>query len=269
MNIGLRTRAEAWIDRLQPARKSRVLPGVPGRVHRGDLMLYDDSPSSIEAYLRAGSSAVVAIEKGLTACGRRFDDVRSALDFGCGHGRVLRQLGQKIPARRITACDTDTTAVRFCGAEFGVRAIVSRPEIESVPLGSYDLIWVGSVFTHLDRSGVDALLRKLGGALRPGGALVFSSQGEFSAANLSHLYGGTYRDEGEQIYREYHEDGIGFRPYDACVSGTPGGVYGMTWLARDYLEKRVAALFGGALMLRHFEPQGWDGHHDVFTFRRA
>jgi SAM-dependent methyltransferase len=232
-------------------------------------MLYDDSPPSVEAYLRAGRSAVAAIQQGLSACGRRSTDVRSALDFGCGHGRVLRQLRQEIAARHITACDTDATAVRFCGAEFGVHMIVSRPEIESVRLGSYDLIWVGSVFTHLDRSGVDALLRKLGGALQPRGVLVFSSQGEFSAANLSHLYGGTYRDEAEQIYREYREDGIAFRPYDASVIGTPGGVYGMTWLARDYVEKRVAAFFGGALVLRHFESQGWDGHHDVFTVQRA
>jgi len=270
MDVGRLPRwAQTWIDRVRPTRKSRSLSGVPGRVHLRDVMLYDDSPASIEAYLRAGRSAIIAIEKGLAACGRRLADVRSALDFGCGHGRVLRQLCREIPARRITACDVDATAVRFCGTEFGVRRIVSQPEIEAVRLASYDLIWVGSVFTHLDQQGVDALLRKLGAALEPGGVLIFSSQGEFSAANLSHLYGGAYRNEAEAIYREYREQGIAFRPYDASVAGTPGGVYGMTWIAREYVEKRLAALFSGRLVLRHFAPQGWDGHHDVFTVQRA
>jgi SAM-dependent methyltransferase len=265
----MRALTQGWVERRQPERNARPLLGVPGRVHYRDAMLYDESPESLGAYLRAGRSAVAAIEQGLDACDRRFAGVRRALDFGCGHGRVLRHLREKIPARRISACEVDAEAVRFCAAEFGVRKIVSSTTVSDLRLGSYDLIWVGSVFTHLDQSGVDALFRKLEGALSPCGVLIFSCHGEFSAANLSHLYGGHYREQADDIYDEYRVQGFSFRPYDASMVGTPGGVYGMTWISRSYVEQRVAQLFGGRIAIRHFAPQGWDGHHDVFTLQRT
>ncbi len=100
----------------------RQLPGVPGGVHVKDPMLYDESEESIGAYLRAASSAMDNINEGLRLSESSYGQIRSCLDFGCGYGRVLRLLNAVIKSRKITACDVDAEAVRFCAREFGTRA---------------------------------------------------------------------------------------------------------------------------------------------------
>ena len=55
------------------------------------------------------------------------------------------------PGARLTACDIDTDAVDFCALTFGATPIYSHGTPENIPLkGNYDLIWVGSLLTHLN-----------------------------------------------------------------------------------------------------------------------
>lgn len=255
------------LSRIAPTLRSRSLPGIPGRVHYNDLMLFDDSAESIDNYMRAARSAVENIEKVLGHCGRSFDTVASCLDFGCGHGRVLRLLVRRIGASAITACDVDREGVRFCVAEFGVRGLFSRWKIDDIRFGSYDLIWSGSVFTHLDAEEGELLLARLGESLVPGGVLVFSLHGELSLQGLGHLYGGLYAHEAETIRREVEEKGLSFRAYDSSF-GSFEGKYGMTWHSREYVESRAREVSRGRLQLLSWIPQGWDSHHDVVAFRK-
>ena len=263
----LRSLAKRLELRLAPGRRSRFLPGIPGRVHANDLMLFDTSRESIENYLRAARSAVDVIAAALAEVGRSYDDIASCLDFGCGHGRVLRLLQQRVAPQRITACDLDEEGVRFCAAEFGVTPLMSSWDIERIAFGTYDLIWSGSVFTHLDAASCDQLLRRMGQSLRPGGLMVFSMHGEFSLANLAHLYGGEHAAEAEAIRQEVATQGIAFRHY-ASSWGDFAGSYGMTWHRKEYLQERAAALSDGTLRLAFFRPQGWDHHHDVIAFEK-
>lgn len=237
---------------------------MPGRVHYHDAMLADDSAQSIEDYLRAARSAIDNLDAALQSAGRSFDDVASCLDFGCGHGRVLRLLQQRIPARRITVCDVDEEGVYFCAAEFGARPLVSRGPIASLRLGRYDLVWSGSVFTHLDRDDGEALLEKLGASLLPGGVLVFTFHGEQSLGHgVDNLYDRIYASDAEAIRREVASDGFAFRPYER----TPD--YGMSWHTREYLEAQARRLFGDRLVPVLWRPAGWDNHHDVIAFQAA
>jgi SAM-dependent methyltransferase len=232
-------------------------------------MLYDESHEWVAQYLRAGSSAVDILERGLRSCGRSFDDVSSCLDFGCGYGRVLRHLCRRLAPQRITACDVDVEAVRFCGAEFGVRTIASNAAIRKVRLGAYDLIWVGSVFTHLNAGAVEECMLNLGGSLRPRGVLMLTTHGEFSVSNLGHLYGGVYREQAAAILGEYRSLGISFRPYEQPTRREAVGQYGMTWMSRRYVEDRVSELFEGRVVVRSFAEQEWEGHHDVYLLERV
>lgn len=257
-------RAMLW---LAPTSRSRAIPGVVGRVHVHDVMLYDDSEESVLNYLRAGASAVENLELALEEAGLDFSDIGSCLDFGCGHGRVLRLLQQHIPPQRITSCDVDAEAVWFCSAEFGTRPLVSSWDLRQIRLGTYDLIWSGSVFTHLDEEGCDLLIGHLGRALEPGGIVVFSAHGRLSLDGLEWLYEEAYAGEADAIRREVAERGISFRHYGAEFGEFPGP-YGMTWHSREYLEERFRELHDGEIELLLHRPQGWDNHHDVFAFRR-
>jgi len=257
-----------WMRR-PGAAAGRVLPGIVGRVHYGDAMPYDESEEAIRLYLRAARSAMEVLERSLERADRTFDDVRSCLDFGCGHGRVLRLLVQRVPPRRVTACDIDAEGVRFCRAEFGVRGVISSTSVAQTPLRSYDLIWVGSVLTHLRAYAGEELLRVLGGTLSPGGLLVLSAHGQFVLDNLSHFYDGAFADEAEAVRREVQEHGYSFRPYaETFASYSPEG-YGMAFHSDAYIPAVVERLFGGAVRPVLFEPRGWDDHHDVFAFQRA
>lgn len=257
------------LKRLVAPPAPRRLPGVPGRVHPDDTMLYDESAQSIEDYLRAARSAVDNLERALSEVGRSFEDVESCLDFGCGYGRVLRLLRERIPPAKITACDVDRKGVRFCARELGVRPLCSSFDVARIRLETYDLIWSGSVFTHLDETACRRLLAKLGHALVPGsGVLVFSIHGQLSLDNLGHFYGGSYAACAGDIRREVGERGICFRPYPVGSFGRFPVPYGMTWHRPEYFEELAVELFGDGLELRAWWPHGWDGHHDVLVFRR-
>ena len=76
----------------------------------------------------------------------------SILDLPSGHGRVCRMLRAAFPEARLTACDLDRDAVDFCAAQFNTTGVYSHEDIRCVRLDqSFDLIWCGSLFTHLDR----------------------------------------------------------------------------------------------------------------------
>ncbi len=264
------TNESNWLSRLRRRWQSdptRTLPGVNGRVHCGDTMLYDESEEAIANYLRAGQSALDNIEKALAASGKSFSDVGACLDFGCGYGRVLRQLTERIEFGKITASDVVEEGVQFCASEFGARPLLSSWNVADLRLGIYDLIWSGSVFTHLDVSSCETLFSKLGQALMPsGGVLVFSFHGQYSLDNLETFYGGRYAELAEEIRYQVEEEGIYFVA-DASHGRAPVP-YGMTWHRRDYLEQLAAECFGDRLRLTLWEAQGWDLHHDVVAFQR-
>lgn len=101
-------------------------------------------------YVDGGQCALRHIAESLTAAGRTFGDIRSCLDLPSGYGRVLRHLVGAIAPSRITACDADRQAVRFCAREFGVEPFFCDRDPRKLRFTeSYDLIFVGSLLTHL------------------------------------------------------------------------------------------------------------------------
>lgn len=247
---------------------SREVAGIPGRVHGHDLMLYDDSPQRVADYVRAGLSGLTNIETGVAAAGRQLPDFESVLDFGCGHGRVLRHLARRLPPSRITAADVDAEAVQFCADEFGVRPMVAAVEPDDLQLDTYDLIWAGSVVTHLGPADCGNLIRVLTASLRPGGLLTVSFHGQQSLNHLHVWYGEEFAEDADAIRREVAGAGIAFRPYGdrELPPGTEPGRYGTAWHDPGYLT----ALAGrdpkiGTLL---YLPHGWDNHHDVLVLQR-
>ncbi|MEE8524990.1 MAG: class I SAM-dependent methyltransferase [Thermoanaerobaculia bacterium] len=270
------TTEPSWLTKLRrrwrraTAPPARSLPGVIGRVHVNDSMLYDESEQAVADYLRAGRSALDNIEKALRSSAKTFAEVETCLDFGCGYGRVLRQLQEQIPAAKITASDAVEEGVRFCAEEFGARPLVSSWNVDEIRLGIYDLIWSGSVFTHLDEASCETLFGKLGHSLMPsGGVLVFSIHGQYSLDGLATFYGKAYAEEADQICREVADAGICFRRYTDESYGRFPVPYGMTWHRPDYFERLAAERFGDRLQLTMWEAHGWDLHHDVLAFQRT
>jgi SAM-dependent methyltransferase len=221
------------------------------------------TPEEIASYAERARNVLRNITESLDAGGRTFEDVERWLDFGCGYGRVIRFLVERVPPERVWASDVLREGVEFCASEFGVHPLPSQPNLEAVELEPFDVVYAISVLSHLNERNSRSLLRVLGEALRPGGIVVFTTHGRRSLENPG-LYGGEFEDRREEITRGVAEQGLAFIPY----AFTGGEDYGMAWHARQWIEATVAELHGDALRLIRFVPHGLDDHQDVFAFQR-
>jgi len=86
----------------------------------------------------------------------------------------------RFPHAIICACDIQPEAVEFCRRAFDAEAVVSKEDFAKVSLpGLVDLIWSGSLLTHLDECRATELLRLYHGSLASGGLCVFNAWADF------------------------------------------------------------------------------------------
>jgi SAM-dependent methyltransferase len=249
------------IGRAVPPRR---YPGIPGRIHFNDTMLYERSPAGAARYRHEALNVVALIESALLAHRKSFGEVERWLDFGCGYGRIVRYLTERVDPGTVTAADVDAGGAAFCASEFGVNPVVSREELASVHLNGFDFAYSISVLTHLNERESVEFLRLIGEALAPGGIALFTTHGSRSL-DVIERYGPGYRELEPELRRRFASEGIAFVPYPFSL----GESYGMTWHSLGYVTARMRTLHGPSLELVSHEPHGLDGHQDVFVFRKS
>lgn len=138
--------------------------------------------------------------------------VESILDFGCGHGRVARYLRALFPGARMTFAEVDKSCVEFCAVQFSGTAIVTPKDFNHLELpGKYDLIWLGSVFTHMDYARMKVLFAKLFAVLNPNGILVGTFRGDKMYQSYASQPDVATRDT--DLLAEYEATGVAYRRY--------------------------------------------------------
>jgi SAM-dependent methyltransferase len=138
------------------------------------------SPGSIPDFLEGGRALADEIERALGAVGSSPAGIREALDFGCGCGRLLIAARERWPHIHWHGCDIDQQVVAWCTANLPEATAFVNDSLPPLPLadGAVDLIWCGSVFTHLDEQRQDVWLRELCRVLRPSGWLLATVLGQ-------------------------------------------------------------------------------------------
>jgi SAM-dependent methyltransferase len=157
-------------------------------------------------------------------------EVRRILDFGSGYGRILRQFKAAFPDARLAACDILPEAVDFCAQTFGAEPIYAADDPgETALAGEFDLIWLGSLFTHLDAPRWTSLLDLLERALERDGLLLFTTQGRFIRDQIAER---SWLDAyGEPIWVNW---GVSEEQLDAVVSDFDSTGFGyLEWGALD------------------------------------
>ena len=232
---------------------ARAFAGLPGPVHVTDYMHLE---GGISRYSSIGQSAVANIEATLSAAGLTWADVTRLLDYGCGYGRVLRWL--KGRGFELVAADVNAQAVRFCATEFGATPFLIPLAQNGWALpGSYDVIWVGSVVTHLTSEGGASLLTRLAASLNRGGVLVFTTHGQVRGSGLE--YGKDVLRAATEIRTRLAAGGV------AYVPSREDPAWGQTFHSPRAVESTLAKI--GMQVLR-FTPRGWDDHQDVWGVQR-
>lgn len=238
-------------------RERELLAHASSRIHYEDGMYKGDGAH----YFGVGLDALRSIDEALTKAG--LTEVRRVLDLPCGYGRVMRFLVGRFPTAELTACELDRKAVDFCVRHFGARPLYSHPDFDTLDTNaSFDLIWCGSLATHLDAEPTRALLRLFRRALAPGGLVLFTTHGDFVARRLPTKdfdYGLT----DEQIARItglYARAGHAYTDYPDRES------YGISLTSPAWVREQARET--GGLREVYFKARGWDEHQDVYGFVR-
>lgn len=210
-------------------------------------------------YLAVGADALRAIQSapGLLP-------PRSILDLPCGHGRVARHLRAAYPEAGLFVADLDEAGAEFSAREFNATRLASTPDFNAIDFGrGFDLIWVGSLITHLDAQSSRNFLAFVARHLNDGGSAVVTSHGAFVAGRLflaqRALYGLAMHEEAA-ILADYQRTGYGYCQYP----GQEG--YGISLASRRWIHG--AAREAGLVVASH-EDHAWDNHQDVVVLRRS
>jgi 2-polyprenyl-3-methyl-5-hydroxy-6-metoxy-1,4-benzoquinol methylase len=162
-----------------------------------------------DAYYREGLRVIDHIRAAMQAIEK--DRLHTILDLPCGHGRILRTLKAAFPEAKLTACDIDRDGVDFCASEFGAKPVYSVEDPANITIeGQFDLIYCGSLLTHLDRDKWIGFLDLFSHLLAPKGILIFTTESYFHAEMTAK------NGDPLDILEEFSQTGFAYRDH-------PGG----------------------------------------------
>lgn len=241
-----------------PARSEadrELLRSLEARVDGADDMWRAES----DLYLATGLSAIHLIDEALGATGSA--EPGSILDLPCGYGRVLRFLRARFRGAEIVASDIHSGGVRFCERRLGAVPHPSSEELDQVEFGRrFELIFCGSLATHLGERDLGALLALIERSLSPRGLAILTTNGSSLAeAPDDNLTGALREGAAAGLVAAFERDGFGFEPYERRGSS---GRYGSTLVSRPWLRERAGAL---GLRQAWLGERAWLGYQDAIA----
>jgi len=138
--------------------------------HLRRYICYGETP---ELFLNSGKEHFEIMKIILSNSGFFIESANRILDFGCGAGRMIRWLGNSIEQCQIWGVDIQAEHIYWCqqhlSPPFKFITVTTAPYL---PFENryFDLIYCGSVFSHIDDLA-DTWLLELKRILRPGGNL--------------------------------------------------------------------------------------------------
>jgi ubiquinone/menaquinone biosynthesis C-methylase UbiE len=153
-------------SRRDPDRGNRGLP-LPAQD------LWAGYGTTAEYFLNSGNVDVKTMKKVLASSGFRIQDGNRLLDFVCAAGRMMRWLGDIANRCEVWGVDISARHIIWCqehlSPPFKFATVTTAPHLPFED-GYFDLIYCGSVFTHI-ADLADAWLLELKRIVRPGGRL--------------------------------------------------------------------------------------------------
>lgn len=244
------------VDVISDIYKMYKSAGVNQTIHPNDVMYR----SGKNWYFPVGESGVQCVLAGLAHT--TLPKVKRILDLPCGHGRVARHLAAAFPEAQFFFSDLDREGVDFCASSFNGKAVYSQPDLTTADIpGSLDVIWIGSLFTHLSKNKTSSWLEFLASKLTAHGIIVASFHGYFTVTNPP----ASSRVDIVKLRRQFSEEGYGFESYNAD-DPVQLGDYGFSVSKPSCVMDIVTAIPG--TRVASYTERGWSANHDVLVLCR-
>jgi SAM-dependent methyltransferase len=211
-----------------------------------------------QQYFAVGADALRLIVLGMILAGKR--EFKSILDLPCGHGRVMRYLKARFPEARLTACDVDREGVDFCAKTFGAKGVYSHNDVRNIVINEkFDLIWVGSLLTHVRSTEWHPFLEFFSNHLEEDGILIFTTHGRYTEKLIqdrTHSYG-IDEKKAANMLKQYKSSGFAYLDYPQAKN------YGVSVATPSWVMDQIGR--HRELKLLSFTEMGWADHQDVVT----
>ena len=143
-----------------------------------------------KTYLAEGRKDATELIRIVEASGFPISQTRRILEFGCAAGRMIRHFMDLAPKAELWGVDIGAGHIRWCinnlslPIHFATTTLVPHLPFED---RNFDLIFCGSIFTHIEDLQ-EAWLLELGRILRPGGRLYLTIHDENTVRFLATKY---------------------------------------------------------------------------------
>ena len=216
------------------------------------------APEDPEQYFDLGRRALELVHFSSELCDKpHYPEI---LDLPCGHGRVLRWLRSHYHYANITACDLDRDGVDFCTRQFNASPFYSEPDLRLLPFREqFDLIWVGSLVTHLPQERWLATLDCLIRWTKECGVIIFSAQGRTVASLLARGQKNIAENiDKSALLQEFNRSGFAYQRY---FENTPEEDYGLTLSSPEWVMRTLQGYPN--VIIRAYLEEVW-GMQDVY-----
>ena len=218
-----------------------------------------------DRFLHHGRRSALQIEQALAGIGRTFESFSSALDWGCGCGRMIRWFSDRADQVKLHGVDIDRHAIEWCQQNlcFASFAICEPEPPLDFADGSFDLVFNHSVLTHLNEKHQDLWLDELHRVTRPGGIVILSVHGDhaFAVTERNEIAGG---NDPSHWRATLEQNGILFVEDDSNIGGPFPNFYHSTFHASWYVLTRWARRFA----IRAYLPRADLEFQDIVVLER-
>lgn len=174
------------------------------------------------------------------------------------------------PDSKIIGAEIETEALDFCQRAFSVQGYLSNPgrSFRSLSLPcKFDLIWCGSLITHIDEQAAVDLLDFFCRHLMDGGVCVFTTHGRHVAEmfNSKETTLNLTEEGREKVLCEYQQKGYGYADYPwAFPDGRSSGCFGISLASQSRMVELARGV--GSWEPIYFLESGWHALQDMYAF---
>lgn len=226
------------IERLGSDQSALAEPGLPAPTQHKNLR---HTPDGLKAYLESGKRDHETMMRILAEAGFAVRPGQSILDFGCSTARILRWFKDDAAIAEFWGADIHAGDIAWCKTNlsppFKFATTTMQPHLPFED-ATFDMIYAGSLFTHIDDQA-DSWFLELRRVLKPGGFVYVTIHDEHTVE----VFAGRLKDSptGRTLAADANYQTYVKRPYAMFTVGR--SIWSQVFYNREWLLRHLGDMF--------------------------